>query len=124
MLAAVAAGLSYVDAARAAGVKPNTAKSWLARGRRESEGPYREFVAAVEQARERAQSRPEPMDEDELAVVVSEAARAGSVAAMKLRWEQLRVPRDGSEAPARTDAQAVIAEIDEVAAKRRQHGRG
>lgn len=119
IIAAVSVGVSYADAARAAGVKVNTAKTWLARGRRETEGAYAEFAAAVEAARTAAAARPEPMDEDELAIVVSEQARAGSVPAMKLRWEQLRAaPRE--EPPALTEAQKVM---DELAARRRAHGR-
>ena len=39
-------------------------------------------------------SSPEPMDEVELARVVSEAARKGSTQAMKLRWEMICADRD------------------------------
>jgi ketosteroid isomerase-like protein len=50
---------------------------------------YAAFVEAMDEARLAARARPEPMDVDELARVVSDQARAGSVQAMKLRWEML-----------------------------------
>jgi hypothetical protein len=55
---------------------------------------------------------PTAMDAEELARVVSQAARRGSIAAMKLRDEQLR----------RSDSPAIAAdplsELDELAARR------
>lgn len=85
-----AAGRSLRCACRALGFREATVKGWLTRGRREAAGPYTEFAAAVEQARQAAQARPGPIGADELARVVSEQARAGSVQAMHLRWAQLR----------------------------------
>ena len=54
------------------------------------------------------------MDADELAQVVSEMARNGSVQAAKLRWEMLRAP-DGEGRP---DAD----EFDELKARRAARG--
>lgn len=89
LIDAFTAGLSVRDAARVGGIAEKTLKRWITRGRREEEGPFADFVARIEDAREYARNRPEPADADELAVLVSEAARAGSVPAMKLRWEML-----------------------------------
>ncbi len=46
-----------------------------------------EIVRAIGEAREIARNRPAPMDGEELARVVSEVARNGSVQAAKLRWK-------------------------------------
>ncbi|MEK6272975.1 MAG: hypothetical protein AABM42_10070 [Actinomycetota bacterium] len=107
-------GVSLPDAATAEGARPETVRTWLRRGRREDSGPYADFAQAIEQARERCASRPEPMDADELAQVVSEMARNGSVQAAKLRWEMLRTP-NGQEQP---DAD----EFDELKARRARRG--
>jgi hypothetical protein len=85
-----AAGVSLADASRDLGLRLPTVKGWLTRGRRESSGPYTEFVAAIERARQEAADRPGPMTRDELRLRVSEAARKGSVQAMKLMNELLR----------------------------------
>jgi hypothetical protein len=105
------AGVSLADACRAEGLRLNTVKSWLQRGRRDSEGPYAEFAQEIEEARQAARDRPSPMDEDELARVVSQMARSGSVQAAKLRWEMLRF-EEGQE-----HGQSDI--LDELEAKRR-----
>lgn len=117
LLERTAAGVSMVDACRSLGLREKTVAGWLTRGRGEASGEYAEFARAIDQAREDARSRPEPMDEDELARVVSEMARKGSVSAAKLRWEMLRAPRlDGAEGG---DADGdPLAELDELARKR------
>ena len=106
----VASGVSLADAARAIGLREKTVKGWITRGRREDGGDYAEFAQRIEQARREADERPEPMDADELARVVSEAARKGSVAAMKLRHEQL----GAKDAPEHEPAD----EFDELKARR------
>ena len=83
-------GLTIADAARVTGIGEKTAKRWLARGRRETSGEYRDFADAVERAREARDEAEPPLDQAELKAVVSRAARKGSVQAMKLRWEMLR----------------------------------
>jgi predicted transcriptional regulator len=118
MMAAIAArvehGVSLPDAATAEGARSETVRTWLRRGRREDSGPYADFARAIREARKAAGDRPEPMDADELAKVVSEMARKGSVQAAKLRWEMLRAP-DGQERPAAD-------EFDELKARRAAHG--
>lgn len=96
VLARLELGLSLVDAAEASGQRVATVRGWLVRGRREDAGPYADFARAAEEARATPRWRQrsaEAMDADEFAFVVSEAARAGSVAALWLRWEQLRAER-------------------------------
>ncbi len=113
VLAAVEAGCSLRDAAREAGVAPRTVKRWLARGRREQAGAHQEFTEAVEKvwaARELPASDDPPMGDGELRVAVSEAARAGSVPAMKLYWEMLLADRERRPNP--------LAEFDELARRR------
>lgn len=85
-----AAGVSLPDACRALDLREGTVKGWLTRGRREGDGDYAEFVAAIEQARQEAADRPGPMTRDELRLEVSRAARNGSVQAMKLMYELIR----------------------------------
>lgn len=116
VLARVELGVSFEEAATASGLKVDTVKGWLARGRREQSGAYAEFAAAVAAARAVARARPEPMGADELECLVSEMARAGSVQAAKLRWEMLRaeaVPTAARSAP------TARSKIDELAARRR-----
>jgi len=109
-----AAGLSVRDAASAVGLNEKTLKTWITKGRRQQDGDYASFVAQVEEAREVARNRPEPMDEAELIVVVSEAARRGNTQAMKLRWEMLGRDKvvEEEEPPDPLEA------LDELAAKR------
>ncbi|MDQ3647479.1 MAG: hypothetical protein M3433_02640 [Actinomycetota bacterium] len=109
-----AAGVSMRDACRVLELREKTVAGWLARGRREDSGPYADFVRAIEAAREDARSRPEPMTVEEHRLAVSEAARQGSVQALKLYWEMLRA-RD-TEEPA---VPGPVSKIDELAAKRR-----
>jgi hypothetical protein len=105
-----AEGFSLRAASAASGVPLSTIQQWLARGKREDRGEYHAFAQAMTAARSAARdarrqpsspsppppaSAPsdagaEPMGPDELAVVISTAARRGSVTAMKLRLEQLR----------------------------------
>lgn len=113
--ARVELGVSVADAAVAENARPETVRGWLRRGRREDDGPYADFATAVNKARETAHSRPEPMDADELARVVSEQARRGSVQAMKLRWEMLRAPDPEREGVTDDDP---LAEVDELARRR------
>ena len=73
-----AAGVSTEDAARALGPAQDgqgLAHPWSAEG----EGEYADFAEAVERAREAARERPGPMNEDELARVVSRDVGKGSV---------------------------------------------
>jgi transposase len=112
-----AVGCTVADAASAVGVSEMTVKRWLARGRREKGTEYSQFTDAVDRAREEVKNRPEPMDAEELARVVSTAARKGNTQAMKLRWEMIRADRDEDQDQEPADP---IDELDELAARREQ----
>jgi hypothetical protein len=58
------------------------------------------------------------MSEEELALVVSRAARKGSVQAMKLRWQQL------AEARRPPNSGDILDQIDELAARRARDRKG
>lgn len=113
LLERFAAGCSLPDAGHDVGVSEKTLKHWLTRGRKDGSGEYAEFAAAVDAARADVAARPAPMDEAELAHVVSAAARKGNTQAMKLRWEMLRsvVQEDVAEADP-------LAALDELASRR------
>jgi DNA-binding NarL/FixJ family response regulator len=114
LLQRIAAGLSTKDTALAVGVREKTVKGRLTRGRREDSGGHAEFTQAVEEARAAAAAdRPEAMDDEELARVVSQMARAGSVQAAKLRWEMLQAERE-------PEASAEVDELDELRERRAQ----
>lgn len=101
-------GLCLKDAARAAGVREKTLKGWLTRGRKEDSGSYREFADAIDVARREVEAREKPMTRDELKLVVSRAAKNGSVAAQKLYWEMLH---RGASTPPETPSDP-FAELD------------
>jgi len=110
-----ASGCSLPDAATAVEINEQTLKGWLKRGRQEDDGDYAEFARAVDETREEARNRPDPMDEDELARVVSQAARKGNTQAMKLRWDMIRaaiVP------DARDEPVDPLGALDELAERR------
>jgi predicted transcriptional regulator len=114
IIARVELGQTFVEAAEAAGYKRATARGWLARGRRESDGDYAEFAAAVERAR--AAVGVEAMTPEEHRQKVSEVARKGNVQALKLYWEMIladREPADETEKP-KDELEA----LDELAARR------
>ena len=93
-------GLTIADAARVTGIGEKTAKRWLARGRRETDGAYRDFADAVDRAREARDQAEPPLDPAELKAVVSRAAKKGSVQAMKLYWQMIRVEQQPGSEPA------------------------
>lgn len=111
-------GLTMREAASEAEVTERTLKGWLARGRRESSGTFHDFAAAVDGAREHAAAREKPMDEAELRLVVSRAARRGSVQAQKLYWEMIRADDDEAEAQPPKTAFEALDEGDELAQRR------
>lgn len=111
-----AAGCSIPDAASAVGVNEKTVKQWLTRGRKEDAGEYAEFAAEADEVREKAKERiAQPMDEDELARVVSDCARRGNTTAMKLRWDMLTAKKEPPEQEKPADP---LANLDELAARR------
>lgn len=112
--ARVELGVSLADAAVAEDARPETVRGWLRRGRRDPEGPYADFAAAVNRAREEASNRLEPMDADELGRVVSDMVRGGSVQAAKLLWEMLRAAASDAGEEVKDDDDP-LAEVDELA---------
>ena len=111
LLERTVAGVSMSDACRATGVREATVKSWVTRGRREEEGEYAEFVAALTAARDEAHARPGPLTREEFELRLSMAVRGGSVQAMKL-WAELHLAAE--DAPAEPPD-----EFDELRERRR-----
>jgi transposase-like protein len=109
IVARVEVGLSLADAAVASGVNVETARSWLARGRRE----YHEWALAIERARESA-TVIEPMGAEELKRHMAVMVRAGSVSAGRLLWEMIRADSEPKQVPAFDP----LAEVDALAARR------
>lgn len=125
VLEAIVAGASTAEAARKHGVGVRTVERWIARGREEPDSIYAPFAVAVDACRA-ARALPAAdvlaaMDEAELALIVSEKARAGNVQAMRLRWEQLRAEPIADPVPM-TEEEKILAEMDELAARRRRRG--
>ena len=110
-------GLTIEEAARSIKVGQKTVKNWLARGRREDDGPYADFADAVDRVRQEREKREQAMDEDELRLVVSRSAKAGSVAAQKLLWEMIRVSDKDSDKEPKDAFESLDAE-DELASAR------
>lgn len=108
---AFAAGCSTRDAASAAGVGERTVKRWLTDGRRDPAGAFGSFARAVEDARTRAVEAGPALDAHELAVLVSEQARKGNTAAMRLRWQMLQAEREAAEPDVPADPFAVFDRI-------------
>jgi hypothetical protein len=117
IIARLEVGLTFKEAAAAAGIKVPTAQGWLARGKRETKGDYAEFADAVE----RAKSGPgiEAMTPEEHRLKVSEIARRGSVQALKLYWEIIRADREGDDDEDQKPKDS-LDEIDELARRRAQ----
>lgn len=105
--------MSFAEAAEAAEVRLGTAQGWRARGKREAEGPYAEFTAAVERALVR--ETVEAMSPEEHRQKVSEVARRGNVQALKLYWEMIRADQEPAESEAPADP---LDDLDELVARR------
>ena len=117
----LAAGCTLREAAEASGLRFETVRTWLKRGRKEDSGAYADFADQVDEARERAARR--PLDRDEWEELVGQAARKGSVAALKL-WHEVHRddPAEDDEEPGELD---ILDELDQVAAARaRRSGAG
>ena len=107
------AGVSIADSARRHGCAPRTISGWLARGRRSPDGPSGVFASRLDSCRqERVVSRKGVPDRGEVLLLLSTAARAGSVPAMKalLAWHE-------RERSGRTQRDP-IDHFDELAARR------
>lgn len=117
VLASIRAGASISDASRHVGYSPRTIEKWLAAGRRDPDSKHGPFARQVEQIRAARQvSDREPLDEAELLTIASEAARKGSIPAMRLVYEIL----SAAEAePVQADP---LAAVDEIARRRAANG--
>lgn len=126
LAARLGAGVSIADAARASSLHPKTLARWLARGQREDAGVYAALVATVgeasrvqaEQAGERSDVE---LDEGEARLILSRLARGGSVPALRLFVERFLRPAEPVR-PGASDAASLLAEMDELAAKRSKRG--
>ena len=105
------------EASRTVGVPERTVQNWISRGGRELDSAFAAFAADVKAAR--ADVRSGPMDLDELREVVANAARGGSVQAMKIALELVR---GYCQQPAKS-ADSLSA-LDELAARRSKLTRG
>jgi hypothetical protein len=112
LIDAVTAGETLDQACGKAGLSVNTARTWARRGRKEPDGRYGGFAAALDAARDAFRSDPSAMTHEELEQRLAKAIRAGSVQAMRL-WVGLH-PVD---APAAA-AEDPFARFDELARKR------
>jgi hypothetical protein len=88
LLEAVRDGASIDEACRGRDLKVRTVRDWLYRGRKDPQGPYGAFAAAVDGIRASrelpAPSRRGSLSRDEWESCVALAVRAGNVPAMKL----------------------------------------
>jgi squalene cyclase len=97
LLAKIAAGATLEEASRGCEIRPKTVAGWLTRGRQEANGPYFDFAAAVEGAREKAQAAAsKAMTPAEFNEHLAKAIRAGSVSAMKL-FHEIRRDQKGDD---------------------------
>jgi hypothetical protein len=124
LLELVTDGLTIKDAALAMEVREKTVRNWLAKGRSEEDGPYAAFAEGIEEAQQEAESKEEPMDREELLLVVSRAARKGSVQAMKLMEELLRRGSDEDPEESQDPFDALDGEVPSLDEHRARKGVG
>ncbi len=101
VLEAIRDGASIPDAALLVEIAPPTVSGWLSRGRKDPKSKYATFAARVDAAlteKKLPANGDLPADHDELLILVSRAARAGNVTAMRLLSELLTTDPDNSDA--------------------------
>jgi transposase-like protein len=96
IVASISAGATIDEAARQVDVAVASVRRWLRDGRKDPEGRYAAFAAAVDGARgERKQAeralKDGPLTGDEADLLIARAARKGSVPALRLWFEQRAV---------------------------------
>lgn len=118
LIRSVKAGATIDEAARRLGVPVNTARGWLRDGRRDPAGKYGSLALLVDghrrdrQETEKAAAKADgPLTVAEAEMLLSRAAREGSVAAVRTWLERFAGPQPASE----TDP---FSQFDELAAKR------
>jgi transposase-like protein len=91
VLASLRAGVSVADACLPLDVSPGTVRNWLSRGRREQVGPFADFAAEVDTAREEVALRVAEagLGEEDLLRLMEATARRGSVQAAKFLLERM-----------------------------------
>lgn len=101
IVASVRAGATIDEAARLVDVAVASVRRWLRDGRKNPDGRYAAFAAAVDGARserklaERA-LKDGPLTTDEAVLLLARAARKGSVPALRL-WFERRAADESSE---------------------------
>ena len=124
LLAGIRTGLTLNEACEDVAIAPDTVKSWLQRGRRETGTDYAAFAEAVDLARETAATA--VMDEEEFKQHLNAAVRKGSVTAMKLWWaiHQADADEDPDEPSEldELDGESVIDRLAREAKERRERG--
>lgn len=108
----IALGLSLEQVSREVGVRHETFKAWLRRGR-EGEAEYREFANVVDTLRD-LDREDELLDVEGLQRAVSKSARKGSISAQKLYWEILKNGDSGSG-----EQKDPLGGVDQLAQRRR-----
>jgi Asp-tRNA(Asn)/Glu-tRNA(Gln) amidotransferase C subunit len=101
IVASVRAGASIDESARQVDVAVASVRRWLRDGRKNTEGRYAAFAAAVDEARgQRKQAeraiKEGPLTGEEADLLIARAARRGSVPALRLWFEQ-RAADDSAE---------------------------
>jgi transposase-like protein len=123
LLAGLRTGLTLSEACDDVAVAPNTVKSWLQRGRRETGTEHAAFAEAVDLAREAAATA--TMDQTEFLSHVNASVRRGSVTAMRLWWAIHQADDDDADAASELDeldGESVIDRLARQARERREHG--
>lgn len=114
LIAAVKAGTTIGDAARAVEIAESTVRGWLKQGRRDPESQYAGFAQAIDEARAARPELPYPgLSEDDVVALLELAAKKGSVPAQKALLDRFERRRDTG--PSEPD------EFDRIK-ERRRHG--
>jgi transposase-like protein len=84
LIAEVRSGSTFTAACESIGLSTATARTWMARGRKEHDTEYAIFAHAIDEAREAAATA--DMTDAEFLSHLSAAVRRGSVSAMRTWW--------------------------------------
>ena len=112
-------GLTLEDAAARAGVPANTVRGWARQGRKQPDGRFGSFAAALDASRDDARDAT-PMDWAEFEDHLATAVRSGSTTAMKLFAALHADERPG--ATTGSTGSDVLDDLDELAQARQKRG--